>query len=162
MQHVGAPAQLVVIGNGEDKEALEAQARTQAPGQVEFVGTKTPKEIQQYQEWADLFVIPSDKEGMPLTVLEAMAAGLPIVAADALGVTELVEGVGNVVQDPTPERLAHAITTLAEDVEALSTLSAKSRACAEAHTWNEARKTVFAAYQSICPDVVLGKEQTNA
>ena len=163
MPHIGLPAELIIVGDGEDREKLEAQARAVYPGHVQFVGFKQSYEIAQYHAWADLFVIPSDKEGgMPLTALEAMAAGLPIVAADAPGVTDIVAGVGIVVTDPSSTRLAEAITNLANDNEAMRTLSAKSRTCAESHTWDVALESVCAAYSAIASDMNLGKASRSA
>jgi glycosyltransferase involved in cell wall biosynthesis len=163
MKHMKVPAQLVVIGDGEDRKKLEAQASALGPQAVEFVGFKTPHEISEYHTWADIFVIPSDKEGgMPLTVIEAMAAGLPVVAADAPGVTDVVAGTGIVVTNPTPERLAESITTLATHPETMSDVCIKSRACAKTRTWDTALETVFVAYGAVHADMVLGTAVGNA
>lgn len=63
---------------------------------------------------ADVVVLPSRLEGLPLSILEAMAAGKPVVASDVGGVTEAVQdGVtGFVVPPRDPLRLAHALTTI--------------------------------------------------
>ena len=75
----------------------------------------------QYLRAFDLFVLPSVKEGMPYAVLEALAAGLPIIMTSA-GETETMENIsGNrvaVVAPRSPEALAHAIGAFREHTAA--------------------------------------------
>lgn len=145
--HMKVPVELTVVGDGEDRAVLEAMARDISGAQIRFVGSKSHADIRAYHAWADVFVIPSQKEGgHPLNVLEAMAAGLPIVGTDALGVRELVEGVGVVVEDPTPEHLAVALDELAAHPEQFAVLSRKSAACAREYTWQRAVDTIEASY----------------
>ena len=70
-----------------------------------------------YLKAFDLFVLPSIKEGMPWTVLEAMAAGLPIVAAKVGGVPEMIENgkSGILVEPQNPQELAAAIKKIIAD-----------------------------------------------
>ena len=148
LAHTAMPVELTVVGDGEDRATLEAMAEDVSPERIRFVGSKSHEEIREYHRWADVFVIPSQKEGgHPLNVLEAMAAGLPIIGTDALGVRELVVGVGVVVEEPTPERLGAAIDALAAHPEQLAELSRKSSACAREYTWQRAVDTIEAAYR---------------
>ena len=68
---------------------------------------------------SDVFVLPSNWEGLPYTVIEAMMAGLPVVATSVGGVPELVEdGVtGFLVPRSDPEALAEALQRLIDDPE---------------------------------------------
>lgn len=85
----GGDARLVLLGKGE----LEAQLRSLAQElgiaeRVEFAGFV--ENVQDHLANADVFVLSSDYEALPLAVLEAMAAGLPIVATDVGGLRDIV------------------------------------------------------------------------
>jgi glycosyltransferase involved in cell wall biosynthesis len=76
-----APARLVIVGDGAERAALEGQAAALGVGaQVLFAGHST--EPDRWMASFDIFALSSDTEQMPLSVLEAMAAGLPVVATD--------------------------------------------------------------------------------
>lgn len=86
---------------------------------------------------ADLFVFPSRYEACSLVLLEAMAAGLPIITARTAGGAELVTAdAGIVLEDPDDvDRLGAALTRLAADSEERSTMSAAARKIAEGLSW---------------------------
>src|SRR5258708_38502773 len=88
---------LTIVGDGEDREKLETLTKDLNLKNVTFEGKKYGEQLQEYYKNADVFVICSDQEGMPLVVLEAMAAGLPIIGSDVAGIHELVEGSGILV-----------------------------------------------------------------
>lgn len=80
---------LLVIGRGELEDALKEQAkRLGLEGQVRFLGMRN--DIPRLLRVLDLFVLPSLSEGLSLALLEAMAAGLPVVATRVGGNAELV------------------------------------------------------------------------
>ncbi|MBP9749827.1 MAG: glycosyltransferase family 4 protein [Candidatus Pacebacteria bacterium] len=129
------PILLTIVGDGEDRAMLEALATKLCPGRVVFVGRKDPKKVRMYMRKADIFVLPSDKEGMPLVVLEAMAGGLPVVGSDVVGIRELVREVGMVVQNPSPETFATALAEVCGDRALYERMSTQSLACAKEYTW---------------------------
>lgn len=83
---------LIMVGEGPLEQTLKIQiSKLKLQNAVEFTGPLFGKEkLKRYHE-ADLFLFPSEKEGFVLVVLEAMAAGLPLVVPDSLGFPEAVE-----------------------------------------------------------------------
>ena len=82
---------LLVIGEGPCRSALEAHAALRGvTDRVLWMGTRSPGEIQAIFQCADLFVLNSSYEGLPHVVLEAMRAGVPVVATAAGGTPEVV------------------------------------------------------------------------
>lgn len=109
-------ALFVLAGDGPDRRVLEAQARALGVAdRVVFLGQR--HDIPALLASCDLFVLPSLFEGLPLGVLEAMAAGVPIVASDVGGVGEAVTNntSGLLVPPCDPAALADAVTTLLHD-----------------------------------------------
>ncbi len=83
---------LVVAGDGCSRAALEDQARaTGVADRVVFLGDVPQREVHSYLQQADAFVLNSSYEGLPHVVLEAMAAGVPVIATNAGGTGEVVE-----------------------------------------------------------------------
>jgi glycosyltransferase involved in cell wall biosynthesis len=108
--------QLLVIGDGPLRARLQALARDDGAGdRVVFAGAIP--DAARVLPLADLYVTASRGEGLPLAVLEAMAAGLPVVATAVAGHTDVVEdGVtGALVPADDPERLAAAVAALLPD-----------------------------------------------
>jgi GalNAc-alpha-(1->4)-GalNAc-alpha-(1->3)-diNAcBac-PP-undecaprenol alpha-1,4-N-acetyl-D-galactosaminyltransferase len=108
----GVAATLTVLGEGAERAALEAQARALGLAEaVRFVGFQ--EHPYPYFGYADLFVLSSRYEGMPNTLLEALACGCPVVAFDCPhGVREIVQPDVNGVLVP-PEDVPALATALA-------------------------------------------------
>jgi sugar transferase (PEP-CTERM/EpsH1 system associated) len=103
----------VVVGDGPERAQLEAMSeRSGLAGRVHFAGQQD--EVRTWLAALDVFVLSSDWEGMPNAVLEAMAAGLPVVATAIGGMPQLVvDGVTGLLVPPRdPDALARAITRL--------------------------------------------------
>jgi len=83
---------LTVVGDGEDRAELEKRAQTLGLGDhIDFVGYQTPDAVREYLQVSDIFVMSSFAEGVPVVLMEAMMSGLPVVATQIAGVSELVE-----------------------------------------------------------------------
>lgn len=92
---VGKKVSLTIVGDGPYRAELERIALEERLGDlVIFAGQKNKAELPLYYQTADIFILPSRKEGMPNVVLEAMASGLPIVMTPCEGSSELIQGNG--------------------------------------------------------------------
>jgi glycosyltransferase involved in cell wall biosynthesis len=139
--------QLRVVGDGPQRAELIRRA-AQAGVEVEFSGPLYGAALDLAYEQADLFVLPSDGEGMPMAVLEAMAAGLPVLATDVPGTRELVRGRGSLVA-PEAAALAAGLDELAADAPLRTRLA---RQCAEAardYSWEASADLVERIYDEV-------------
>jgi len=123
---------LLLAGDGELREELEAQAQSlDLPGEaVRFLGHRT--DVPRILGALDLFVMPSKLEGLGTSVVDAMLAGVPVVATRAGGLPELIEdGVSGLLAEPrSPESLADRIVEALADAGLRSRLAERARAVA--------------------------------
>jgi glycosyltransferase involved in cell wall biosynthesis len=127
----GVPHRLCLLGGTPDEgPEAEAAVRAGVDEGVELLGTRAPKEMPGEFAAADVFCQPSRWEAMPLSVLEAMAAGLPVVATDVGDVhREVVDGTtGYVVPVKDPGALADALERLLADPGLRRRMGAAGRA----------------------------------
>lgn len=127
-------AHLVLVGEGILQEQLKEQAKNLAlNGQVHFLGVRN--DIPDLLGAADVFVLGSDWEGNPLSVMEAMAAGLPIVSTAAGGVPELLTSgkEGFLVQPGDLQGLANSMTALLRKPDAGRWMGAAAAQRAKEH-----------------------------
>lgn len=112
----------VLIGSGVLLETYKKQARELGlQDKVSFLG-KIP-EASRYLKTLDGFVLPSRKEGFPYTILEALQAGLPIIASNVGGVPEAI-GIAGLTYNPNDlQTLSHIITELVTDKQLQNKLS---------------------------------------
>jgi glycosyltransferase involved in cell wall biosynthesis len=89
MMKINRPYKLVFVGEGPTREAVEAEvARAGLQSRIAFAGDS--REVEKILSQSHIFVLPSRWEGFPITILEAMRAGLPVIASDVGGVREAV------------------------------------------------------------------------
>jgi glycosyltransferase involved in cell wall biosynthesis len=126
----GRPCTLLLAGEGEQRPKLERQAR-QLRLDVRFLGACT--EVGPLLARADVVVLPSVHEGMSNAVMEAMAAGRPVVATAVGGTPELLRGRGILVPPGDPSALAAAIDALLADPGRRASLGAAARRWSQTH-----------------------------
>jgi glycosyltransferase involved in cell wall biosynthesis len=131
----GACYQYRVIGDGSELPRLRALARSLGLHDVQFLGARPPDDVAVELAWADLFVlgtrtaVDGDRDGIPNAILEAMAAGVPVVAGNA-------GGVGEIIRDRETGWLtpANDETALADAIRvAVSDPSSRQRIASNAH-----------------------------
>ena len=131
---------LTLVGDGPEWATLAGQAaRFKFPERVSLRGWVNKEELAVYYGAADIFVLPSRDEGMANALLEAMAAGLPVVATRIAGTNEvMIDGVtGLLAEAGDPETLANALTALMTDPAKRESFGRAARArVATAYDWN--------------------------
>lgn len=121
-------AEFVILGDGELRENVERQIEAQhGCDYVHLMGNVS--DVNRFLWRADAFLMTSDYEGLPLTVLEAMAAGLPIISTKAGGIVDVVENGENglLVECGDEDGLVSAIGRLCASPELCIAFSEKSR-----------------------------------
>ncbi|MCX5736901.1 MAG: glycosyltransferase family 4 protein, partial [Proteobacteria bacterium] len=142
---------------GEDSERIEERCVRGTPlaANCEFAGWKNPGEIAAYYADADVLLLPSQMEASSMALLEAMAAGLPVIASAVGAIPEILIPPGNGILIEAGDRaaLAHAILALLRDAEMRRQIGQNNRAKAEA----ELGVTHFAASLGRVYDDVLAR-----
>ncbi|MGZ5824072.1 MAG: glycosyltransferase [Hyphomicrobium sp.] len=140
------PARLVIVGDGPERAKLEKHAETRGVADsTTFTGGLSQPETA--LTCFDIFAISSDTEQMPLSVLEAMAAGLPVAATDAGDIAAMIADENRRFVVPcAAERLADVLTLLLDDELLRRRVGAANRARAVA-TFDESR--MFSAYERL-------------
>jgi glycosyltransferase involved in cell wall biosynthesis len=118
-----------LVGDGEAEGSLRDLAAGLELQNVRFYGRADEGELRELYRDADIFVLPSEREGMPLVLLEAMAMGLPVVATDISGIREVVgHGVNGVLVPPDhAAALRGALLSLATDPDGYRRMGAGRR-----------------------------------
>lgn len=161
-QIIGAMAQAVnrenvrlsIIGTGPEAAALNRMAEDLGLARnVRFIGQVAASEIPNTLADADVFVLASHSEGRPNVILEAMAAGLPVIATNIDGNKELITHNENglLFQDGAVEELARHIECLSRDVELRDKLGGNGRRFILEHglTWSNAANRYSELYSSL-------------
>ncbi len=111
---------LTVVGDGPERAEAEATAQAAGIGdRVQFTGYQSSAQVAEWLSRADVFVLPSLAEGVPIVLMEAMAAGVPVVATNVGGTSELVvDGENGFLVPPTvTDALVSRIGQLLDDPE---------------------------------------------
>jgi glycosyltransferase involved in cell wall biosynthesis len=126
-QHSSNHLTLKIAGSGPYEPALRAISdRPSTKARVEFMGALFGADKLRFWKEIDIFVFPTfHREGLPYTILEAMASGTPIITTRVGGIPDVIQnGVQGVLLDShTPQAVAEAINRLASDRKALREMS---------------------------------------
>ena len=123
------PWRLALAGRGEEEARLRALVRDEGLAErVTLLGYR--EDVPDILAAADLFVMPSLMEGLPLALVEAMAAGLPVVVSDVGGIPEVAKQGSEAILVPPgdPAGLAEGLATLMRDPLARACMGAAARA----------------------------------
>jgi glycosyltransferase involved in cell wall biosynthesis len=136
LQRRGVDVRCVLVGDGADRSMLESLSEELGLGDaLTMVGRRTREQIAEHVADADVLVAPSvptgggKREGIPVVLMEAMSAGLPVVSSRISGIPELVDdGVNGLLAEPFEwSQLADALERLARDPDLRRRLGVAAR-----------------------------------
>ena len=135
------------MGDGPGRRAAEARARPLA-GPVRFTGFAPHAQVPAVLRHIDLLVLATRYEELPSVLIEAMAAGLPVIASRVGGIPALVDHDVNGLLVPPGDAaaLAAAISRVLTEPGTAARLAAAARQTAQRYTWPALARQVAAAY----------------
>src|SRR5215203_893437 len=145
-------ARLLLVGDGPERKALEKEAKRIGMGnRLHFVGFVAHERLPAVLVHADLLVLPSIYEELGTVLLEAMQAGLPVVASRTGGIPDVIEdGVNGLLVPPgEPEALARAINRVLADRGLAYRLSEGAQARAKDYDWEVLAGRVLQVYRGV-------------
>ena len=145
---------LIIIGDGPEKNNLLMQAKN--INDIHFLGLQNHDKIIEYLKAADVFVsasidLPQDREGTPTSIMEAMAAGLPVVATKVGGSPYLImdDINGFLVNPMSPEELVEALVKLIKNPDLTKKMGAQNLEDIKQKDWPIIAKKIDETYKSI-------------
>jgi glycosyltransferase involved in cell wall biosynthesis len=144
-------ARLTLVGDGPERASLEARAKALGlQDAVDFAGYRTQEEVAAFLEAADMLVLPSFAEGLPVVLMEALASRIPAIATPVAGVSELVQdgATGLLVPPGDIDGLTDALDRLLSDPDLCRRLGeAGCRAVGERHDVAREVAKLFALFR---------------
>jgi glycosyltransferase involved in cell wall biosynthesis len=147
----GVDLRLDIIGGGASETEIRRDFSAAAAGRVRVLTGGGDAEMARAMATADVFVLPSLFEGTPLTLVEAMWSGLPVVTTATAGMRDVViqDRTGLLVPPADSAALEQVLERIAGDAGLRRTLgTAAHRVAAERYTWEHAAASVEAAYRA--------------
>lgn len=142
-------AKLILVGDGEEREHLETLTDNLGIREcVEFAGRVPHEKVQEYMNQAEIFVLPSLSEGFPVTILEAMASGLPVIATRVGGIPDIIgDGMNGYLTDPkNQEQIAEALLKCLWDEQLRRNMSSNNREKVREYEWSAVAVTLEEIY----------------
>lgn len=137
---------LYICGEGPLRGELEGLVdNLNLRAQIRFTGYVTPKEKETYLSIADILIVPSiviesgETEGLPVVVLEGMAAGKPIIASDVSGIGDIIKDGYNgfLIESKRPDLIAERVLSLMANKDLQKVISDKALETIEAYDWDK-------------------------
>jgi glycosyltransferase involved in cell wall biosynthesis len=145
---------LVLIGDGPEKQTLETMvAQLGIAERVTFTGQLPFEKVPDYLKAADLFSFASVTETQGLVTIEAMAAGLPVVAVDGSGTHDIVDhGKNGFLVENDPDALASATSEMLSSPQQMKQFSAAALKKAKTFDINRLGKQMIKVYERAIQD----------
>jgi glycosyltransferase involved in cell wall biosynthesis len=150
IRHRFPDATLTLAGEGSEEPMLRQQAARLPGNGIRFVGRVEPQQMQELYDGADIFVNASVVDNQPVSVLEAFAAGLPVVSTATGDIAAMVRDgeTGRIIPPEDPVTMAEAVIALLENPEYALQLAQRARDEAEGYTWSRVRTAWAQAYRN--------------
>ena len=145
---------VLVLAGSQGFEAGETMAeigRSPCASRIRVTGYLSETEIAEWYGRAKIFAFPSYDEGFGMPVIEAMAAGLPVITSDQSALPEVAGGAALLVDPGSDDQLAEALSSLAKNYDHRERLVALGRTHAARFTWHRAVGETLQAYRELCP-----------
>ncbi|MDH7515007.1 MAG: glycosyltransferase family 4 protein [Bacteroidota bacterium] len=132
----GVDCVLDIVGDGPQRDMLAAEADRQGVGnRIRFLGRTDREGVFAFLADADLFLFPTDTEGFPKAVVEAMASGLPVVATPVSALPHVLgRGGGILMRDSSPASIAGSVESCIADPRRYAAMSEKAVETAASYT----------------------------
>jgi len=140
---------LVAVGDGQLRKRYEKQLGMALGRDIIFTGRVPANQLPNYYASASVFCAPSTgRESFGIVLLEAMAAGLPIVASDIEGYRQVLATTGAAITVPPHDikGLARGLITILQDPQAAAAMGAAGRAAVEQYRWANVATAVEKVY----------------
>jgi glycosyltransferase involved in cell wall biosynthesis len=156
-------ARLLLAGRGPSKERLKRQAEGLGLSEhVLFAGAVPRDEVPHYAALADLFVFPSLTDTQGLVLIEAMAAGTPVVAVDAPGSKDVLAQGGGVLVPPREQDFTDAVVELLCDPLRRRALGRAARQVAERYSVSSATSRLVDVYAQAATDATIRRRESGS
>ena len=155
-------AKLVIAGSGQEEDNLRRQIQDLNITNSVFMMGKLPKErVAQLMAAANVFVLPSKIESFGLTLLEASAAGVPVVCANAGGIPEVFrDGFDALLYPPgDDDAMAKAIIRLIQDGKLANKISTNAVETASKFTWERTAEQTLQIYKEVLQEKTPGRSR---
>lgn len=139
--------ELLLVGDGELREEIQQQVNAaQLDKVVHLLGLQN--NVYSYMQQADIFVLPSHYEGVPITLIEAMGTGLPIIATKVGGVPDMLTNEQNAILiDDNEQEICDSLLRLMNDQELRKRIGENALARADAFSISSTAKEYIQVYR---------------
>lgn len=156
----GRAPYLLIVGDGEERAALETRAQQAAPGDIRFLGFRNQTELPRFYDLCNVFVLASVDEPWGLVVNEVMNAGRPVIVSDQVGChRNLVQnGVnGFVIKAGSPRQLADSLGAVLAGELTWQRMGAESLQRIQRYSFDENVAGIRQALQHVVPGFVASQ-----
>jgi len=147
-----ADVKCVIVGSGPERSRLaNLFEKLESDGKIVPLGNVPFEDLVDLYQGADFFVLPSLSEALSLTLLEAMASGIPVVASDLPGLRDVVtEGHDGFLVPPADvEKLRERMELLAENTSLCKKMGRNARETVKKYSWSEIAKKTVEVYERV-------------